>query len=100
MVSREEPALFVIVGHTPGGELVVPALSARAAAQVARRHTEHCPDTQATWQANPHGLSGPVVVFGSAQPVAGQHPLDQDAHVFLLAPGRRCGQCGWHCAGT
>lgn len=87
MLTREESALFVIVGHTPGGELAVPAASARAAAQVARHLTEYCPDTRATWQANPHAQSGPVVVFGSARSVAGEHLLDQDAHVFLLAPG-------------
>ncbi len=87
MLNREEPAPFVIVGHTPGGELAVPAASARAAAQAARHLTEHCPRTQATWQANPQAGPGPVMVFGCALPPAGEHLLDQDVHAFPLAPG-------------
>ncbi|MGH3934560.1 MAG: hypothetical protein ACRDS1_06215 [Pseudonocardiaceae bacterium] len=87
MLTRAEPALFIIVGHTPGGALAVPATSARAAAQAARHLTTYCPHTQATWQVNPHAGPGQAVVFGRAHPPAGEHLLDHDAHAFLLVPG-------------
>jgi hypothetical protein len=54
MLSCEEPALFVILEHTPGGELAVPAVSAHVAAQVARHLTEYCSHIRASWQVNPH----------------------------------------------
>lgn len=88
MLSGEEPALFVTVGRAPDGELALPATSARAAAQVARPLTEYYPHTRAGWQVNPHSRYGSVVVSGGGQHLTGKHPLDQDAHAFLLAPGK------------
>lgn len=87
MLNYEEPARFVIVGNALDGELAVPAASARAAAQAARHLTEYCPQTRATWQVNPDGGPGRVVVFGCARSPGGEHLLDQDEHAFLLAPG-------------
>ncbi|MGH3899178.1 MAG: hypothetical protein ACRDTA_13245 [Pseudonocardiaceae bacterium] len=103
MLNRDAPAAFVIVGHTPGGELAVPAASARVAAQAARHLTEYCPHTQATWQVNPHAGPGSAVVFGCARSPAGERLLDQDAHAFLLTPGESpppmwIALCGHHIA--
>jgi hypothetical protein len=91
MLTCEALALFVSVGDIPGGELVVPVASARAAAQAARHLTEYCPHTQATWRVNPHSRTSQVVVLGCARPQAGEDLLDQDAHAFLLAAGSRRG---------
>lgn len=87
MRNRQKPALFVIVGSTPGGDFAVPAASARVAAQVVRHLTEYCPHTQASWQVNPHAPPGQVVVFGWARASTDEHLLDQDAHAFPLAAG-------------
>ncbi|HKR48214.1 MAG TPA: hypothetical protein VJT72_01320 [Pseudonocardiaceae bacterium] len=83
----ENPAPFVIIGHSPGGELTVSVTSARAAAQVVRYLTECCPHTRAAWQVSPHAGPGRVVVFGCARPPIGEHLLNQDAHAFLLPAG-------------
>ncbi len=87
MIHREQLAPFVIVGHTPGGALTIPTTSARTAAQAARHLTEHCPHTQATWQANLDAGPGPVTVLGRARPPTRQYPPHQDTHAFLLVPG-------------
>lgn len=87
MLKRQEAALFVIVGNTPGGDFAVPAASARVAAQVVRYLTEYCPHTQARWQVNPHAPPGPVAVFGCARAPTDEHLLDQETHAFLLAVG-------------
>ncbi|MGH3962979.1 MAG: hypothetical protein ACRDRY_06950 [Pseudonocardiaceae bacterium] len=87
MFKGQEPALFVIVGHTPGGDFAVPAASARVAAQVVRHLTEYCPHTRASWQVNPHARSGPVVVLGGARASNDEQRLDQDAHAFPLDAG-------------
>jgi hypothetical protein len=88
MPNREAPALFVIIGDTPGGALTVPTTSARAAAQVARHLTQHCPHTRATWHVSPYAGPGPVMVLGCARPPTGEHLLNQDAHAFPLFPGQ------------
>lgn len=87
MRNRQEPALFVIVGSTLGDDFIVPAPSARVAAQVVRHLTEYCPDTQAIWQVNPYAPPGPVVVVGGARALTDRHRCDQEAHAFLLAAG-------------
>jgi hypothetical protein len=87
MLNSPQPALFVIVGTTPGGDFAVPAASARVVAQVVRHLTEYCPHTQTSWQVNPHAPPGPVAVFGGARSSIDARLRDQDAHVFLLAVG-------------
>ncbi len=83
-----ERARFVIVGDAPGGDFAVPVGSARVAAQAARHLTEYCPDIRASWQIIPQAGPELVVVFGCARSPAGEHLLDQEVHVFLLAAGQ------------
>ncbi len=90
MLNHEQPAPFVIVGDTPGGALTVPTTSARVAARAARQLTEHCPHTQATWQANPHAGPGPVA--GSSvrlRPAPGRRTPAPPGHPRLPAHSRR-----------
>ena len=41
--------------------------------QRARQLTEHYPDTQARWQANPHLTPAPITIFGCPRPPTGTH---------------------------
>ncbi|MGH3936832.1 MAG: hypothetical protein ACRDS1_17925 [Pseudonocardiaceae bacterium] len=77
----------MIVVDTPGGDLAVPAGSARMAAQAARHLNECSPHVAAIWGVNPHAPAGPVEVLGCARPPAGEPLPDPDAHAFLLAAG-------------